>query len=56
MSERLKKILLTIIVLAYVISPVDFMPGFIGDDVIIAIVGYLLGNKNNKPLDEDKGN
>lgn len=54
MSERLKKILLSIIVLAYVLSPVDFMPGFIGDDVIVAIIGYLLNRKNSDNNKIDK--
>lgn len=56
MSEKLKRILLTIIVLGYIISPVDFMPGFLGDDAIVAIIGYLINNrisKNKKELDEE---
>lgn len=54
MSERIKKILLTIIVLAYIVSPVDFMPGFLGDDAIVAIIGYLLSNRVSKNEEEKK--
>lgn len=54
MSERLKKIILSIIVLAYIISPVDFMPGFLGDDAIVAIIGYLLNNKLSKNKDNEE--
>lgn len=48
MSDKIKKAILYIVVLAYVLSPVDLMPGFLGDDAIVAIVGYLIKNRISK--------
>lgn len=56
MSEKIKRAILYIIVLAYIVSPVDLMPGFLGDDAIVTIIGYLINHrisKNKKQIDKE---
>ena len=40
MDDALKRKVLLVAVIIYVISPIDLIPGVMIDDIIIAILGY----------------
>ena len=43
------KFIIIVLVVAYVLSPVDLMPGFPLDDIIIAMIGWVaIQKKNNR--------
>lgn len=39
--ENLKRTLILVAVVLYVLSPLDFMPGILLDDLIVVIIGIL---------------
>jgi uncharacterized membrane protein YkvA (DUF1232 family) len=47
-KEDKKKIIILIIMVLYVFSPIDIMPGCPLDDMIVLVAGYLIQRRKSK--------